>query len=187
MPNFTKQAIKETFLRQLSQRPLSKITVKDIVEECGINRNSFYYHFEDLPALVEDIVAERVSELVERHPTIDSVEQCFDTLVEFVMQNKRAIYNVYNSMSRDIFERYLMELCGYIVTAYVKPSLAGQPEADVAAVIRYHKCACFGTVIDWLNGGMDADIAAYFRRICQLRLGWPERAAAGGPVYSQIT
>ena len=71
MPNFTKRAIKETFLRQLNQRPLSKITVKDIVEECGINRNSFYYHFEDLPALVEDIVAERVSELVERHPTID--------------------------------------------------------------------------------------------------------------------
>ena len=178
MPNFTKRAIKETFLRQLNQRPLSKITVKDIVEACGINRNSFYYHFEDLPALVEDIVAERVSELVERHPTIDSLEQCFDTLIEFVMQNKRAIYNVYNSVSRDIFERYLMEFCGYIVTTYVRSSLSGEPEDDAAAVIRYHKCACFGTVIDWLNGGMEADIAAYFRRVCQLRLGWPEREKA---------
>ena len=54
MPNFTKKAIKETFIELLDERPLNKITVKDIVEACGINRNSFYYHFEDLPALVEE-------------------------------------------------------------------------------------------------------------------------------------
>ena len=45
MPNFTKIAIQQSFLRLLSQRPITKITVKDIVEDCGINRNSFYYHF----------------------------------------------------------------------------------------------------------------------------------------------
>lgn len=51
MANFTRKAIKDTFLKLLNQRPLTQITVKDIVEDCGINRNSFYYHFEDLPAL----------------------------------------------------------------------------------------------------------------------------------------
>ena len=60
MPNFTKKAIQETFITLLDERPLNKITVKDIVETCGINRNSFYYHFEDLPALVEEMVAEQV-------------------------------------------------------------------------------------------------------------------------------
>ena len=55
MANFTRKAIKEAFLKLLNQRPLSQITVKDIVEDCGINRNSFYYHFEDLPALVEEL------------------------------------------------------------------------------------------------------------------------------------
>ena len=53
MANFTRRAIKESFLKLLNQRPLNQITIKDIVEDCGINRNSFYYHFEDLPALVE--------------------------------------------------------------------------------------------------------------------------------------
>ena len=42
MQNFTKKAIKETFVTLLDQRPLNRITVKDIVETCGINRNSFY-------------------------------------------------------------------------------------------------------------------------------------------------
>jgi len=58
MPNFTKMAIKSTFIKLLNEKPLSQITVKDIVEECGVNRNSFYYHFQDIPALVEEIVTE---------------------------------------------------------------------------------------------------------------------------------
>ncbi len=53
MSNFTERAIKETLIKLLNDRPLSQITVKDIVEECGINRNSFYYHFQDLPSLVK--------------------------------------------------------------------------------------------------------------------------------------
>ena len=53
MPNFTKRAIKEAFLKLLSERPLTQISVLEIVEECGIYRNSFYYHFQDIPALAE--------------------------------------------------------------------------------------------------------------------------------------
>ena len=52
MANFTRKAIKETFLALLEERPLNDITIKDIVEKCGINRNSFYYHYQDLPALI---------------------------------------------------------------------------------------------------------------------------------------
>ena len=44
MPTFTKKAIEIALFKLLNEKPLSKITVKDIVEECGINRNSFYYH-----------------------------------------------------------------------------------------------------------------------------------------------
>ena len=47
MANFTQKAIKETFIALLEEHPLSDITVKNIVETCGINRNSFYYHFQD--------------------------------------------------------------------------------------------------------------------------------------------
>ena len=50
MVNRTKDAIKQTFLELLNEKPLNQITVKMIVEQCGINRNSFYYHYQDLPA-----------------------------------------------------------------------------------------------------------------------------------------
>ena len=176
MANFTRRAIKETFWKLLNQRPLSQITIKDIVEDCGINRNSFYYHFEDLPALVEGIVEEQVQALIQNHPTISSVEECFDAVIELVMENKRAIYHIYNSLSRDVFERYLMDACQYIVSTYLKTEFAGKSIdlQDLDALIRLHKCACFGSVIDWLNGGMKDDIVGYFRRVCTLQKGWLE-------------
>lgn len=175
MPNFTRRAIKESFLKLLNQRPLNQITVKDIVEDCGINRNSFYYHFSDLPALVEEIMAEQVSAMVENHPTVDSVQEGSDAIVEFVMHNKWAIYHIYNSVSRDVFERHLMEVCRYVVTTYLDGMLEEVEEADRDAILRFHRCACFGSVIDWLNGGMKDDVSDYFRRIRQLRLGLPEK------------
>ena len=175
MPNFTRRAIKESFLKLLNQRPLNQITVKDIVEDCGINRNSFYYHFSDLPALVEEIMAEQVSAMVENHPTVDSVQEGSDAIVEFVMHNKRAIYHIYNSVSRDVFERHLMEVCRYVVTTYLDGMLEEVEEADRDAILRFHRCTCFGSVIDWLNGGMKDDVSDYFRRIRQLRLGLPEK------------
>ncbi len=49
MANFTKQAIETAFLQLLNEKPLNKISVRDIVEKCGINRNSFYYHFQGYP------------------------------------------------------------------------------------------------------------------------------------------
>ena len=177
MANFTRTAIKETFLKLLNQRPLNQITVKNIVEDCGINRNSFYYHFEDLPSLVEEIVGEQVRNLVQKHPTVSSVEECADAVIELVMENRRAIYHIYNSLSRDVFERYLMDGCGYIVSTYLKAEFAGKPidPAYLDALIRLHKCACFGAVIDWLYSGMEDDIADYFRRVCALQKSGLER------------
>ncbi|MBR0376928.1 MAG: TetR family transcriptional regulator, partial [Lachnospiraceae bacterium] len=45
----TARAIKDAFLAELNDRPLSKISVKDISDRCGINRNTFYYHYDNVP------------------------------------------------------------------------------------------------------------------------------------------
>ena len=44
MAQFTKRAIVESFIRLLNEKPLDKITVKEILDYCGINRNTIYYH-----------------------------------------------------------------------------------------------------------------------------------------------
>ena len=65
MANFTEKAIKASFLKLLNERPLTKITVRDIVEDCGINRNSFYYHYRDIPALLEELITEQADNILQ--------------------------------------------------------------------------------------------------------------------------
>ena len=63
MPGFTRQIILHTLTELMNEKPLSKITVKDIVERCGVNRNSFYYHFRDIPDAVEAMVKEELNDI----------------------------------------------------------------------------------------------------------------------------
>ena len=88
MANFTKKAIKESFIRLLKERPLSKITVQVIADDCGINRNSFYYHFQDIPALIEEITLEEVDRLIEMYPEISSIEECLNVIAIITTSRK---------------------------------------------------------------------------------------------------
>ena len=42
MPSFTRKAIMQSFMKLVDQRPINKVTIKDIVEDCGINRNTIF-------------------------------------------------------------------------------------------------------------------------------------------------
>ena len=118
MPNFTEIAIKKSFIKLLGEKPLNHISVKDIVEECGINRNSFYYHFHDIPMLVEQILKDFFDELIKRYPDLTSLDDCFKTAFMYILENKKAVLHIYNSVSRDAFENYLMKFCEYAVNLY---------------------------------------------------------------------
>ena len=106
MPGFTKQAIRNSFIRLLNERPVSQITVKDIVEDCGINRNSFYYHYQDLPSMAEEIILEEAEAMVRQHPSVDSIEECIDLAVSFALENRRAAIHLY-SANRDLLNKVI--------------------------------------------------------------------------------
>ena len=52
----TKEIIKDTFWELLEEKPYNKITVKDIVTRCRVNRNTFYYYFQDIPTVMTDSI-----------------------------------------------------------------------------------------------------------------------------------
>lgn len=171
MANFTRRAIKETFTALLEERPLNDITVKDIVERCGINRNSFYYHYQDLPALIEEIIKEDAEAIIRAYPSVTSIVEGFDAVVEFASHRRRAILHIYRSVSWDVFEKKLMEVCEYFVRSYIDTALAQEvtkPE-DRKTIIDFYKCVCFGLTIDWLDRGMSEEYMRSIRRIFLLK------------------
>ena len=53
MINQTKQILEESLKKLMLQKPLDKITIRDLTEDCDISRMAFYYHFKDIYDLVE--------------------------------------------------------------------------------------------------------------------------------------
>lgn len=179
MANFTAKAIKETFIELLEERPLSQITVKDICEKCEINRNTFYYHYQDLPALIEKIIEEEVKNIIEKYPSVSSIVECFDALVEFASSKKRAIMHIFRSVNREVFDNNLRELSGYLVFNYIDSAVDDIPisEGDKKTVSTYYKSVFFGLVTEWLNCEMSEDFAREIRRIFLLKKDFAKEVA----------
>lgn len=171
MANFTKRAIRDSFVKLLNERPLSQITVKDIVDDCGVNRNTFYYYFHDLPELIETIVDEDAQRIIREYPTIDSIEDCLNAIIGFALENRKAVLHIFHSVNRDIYEQYQWRACKHVVTIYIDGILSGVTIAaqDRELLIDYLKCVCFGLIMGWLEEGMTADVQSRFHRICELR------------------
>ncbi len=172
MADFTKKAIRNSFLKLLNEKPLKKISVRDIVDDCNINRNTFYYHFQDIPQLTESIIKEDTERFITQYPTISSLEDCLQAIIGFALENKQAILHIYRSVSRDVYEQYQWRICEYAATTYINEILTGRnvSESDRKCLISYLKCVSFGFVIGWLESGMQDDIQTFAHRICELKL-----------------
>lgn len=172
-----RNSIKAAFTRLLEERPLREITVKDIVQSCGVNRNTFYYHFKDLPALLEEIIMDQADRIIAEQGPALSLPDCLETIVRFAETRRQAVLHINQSAHRDLFEMCLMDVCRRVVedfAAAAAGSVVIRPE-DREVIIRFYQCECFGQVMAWLNSGMRYDIAGQFRRICQLGEGMTER------------
>lgn len=176
MSGFTKKAIRDSFIKLLNERPVNQITIKDIVEDCGINRNSFYYHYQDLPSMVEEIILDEINVIIKQYPMIDSLEECLDVTISFALENRRAALHLYNSSNRNLFEQYLWKVCDYAVNTYFTNLFVKYPlhDSDREVIVRYYKWECFGATLDWISGGMRDDIQSIFHRIRQLKQGMLE-------------
>ena len=177
LANFTQKAIRASFIKLLNQKPLSQITIKDIVDDCGVNRNTFYYYFQDLPDLVETITKEEAQRVIQLYPAIDSIEQCLDALIGFALENRKAVLHIYNSVNRDLYERYQWRVCRYVVEVYLDGVLKERhiTEQDRQLLIDYLQCISFGFVIGWLESGMKEEIRERLARIYELKHGELER------------
>ena len=160
MPSFTKKAIAEAFFRLLDQKPLDKITVKDIVEECDITRRTFYYHYQDIYALVEDILRAETEKVVSQYCDPDTWEEGFIVASHFVLENRRAIFH------RDEVDKYVDTIASEVMFGYIKKISKGIPakEEDKRLICEFYKNALVGLVKTWLDSGMKYDPEQIIRR-----------------------
>ena len=167
MPQFTKYALENSLKKLLLQKPLNKITINDITEDCGINRMTFYYHFRDIYDLVEWVCLEDAKKALADNKTYETWQQGFVRNFDAVRENKPFIMNVYRSVSREHVENYLYKLTYALIIGVVREQAQGLdvPETDQQFIAHFYKYAFVGLMLDWIKEDMRGDSAVLVERL----------------------
>ena len=159
MAKFTKKAIINSFIKLLNTTSFDRITVKDIVEDCGINRNTFYYNFKDIYALVDEILQNETNKLIAEHTPYESWQEGFVYAADFALKNKKAIYHLKNSDKKNRLEKYLQNVVYDVIITFIRKEAEGVnvSEEDICFIADFYKYALVGLIDKWLDTGMHED------------------------------
>ncbi len=164
MPSFTKKAILASFLHLLSKKPFDKITVRDIVDDCGINRNTFYYYFQDIYAVLEDLLDEWLRDLPEDGGLQETALAFFNAVTDFTLRNPRAAHTLSLSLGLEGMERYLAKrLDESFVACFDRAGWQEQNRAVAAAFVRH---ALLGFAFSYMQSEKKRDAVAVSEGIC---------------------
>ena len=125
MAKFTRQAIMYSTLKLLQVKPIDKITVRDICDQCELTRNTFYYYFSDIYEVVEELLKFETDKSLSEQQEFDSLYDAYLQKYHLVLEYKNAVYHLYHSKNRDMILRYLYDITEDFVGKYVRNEVRG--------------------------------------------------------------
>ena len=176
----------EALLALLEKKEFSYITVKEICEEAGVNRSTFYLHYEN----TSDLLKEATQYILDRHFSYYDMDKrdlakkleqgsredlifvthdYLEPYLTFIKENKRIFKlaikqfhvmnmdNVYEGLFKYVFEPILIRV--HI------------PEAERAYVIKFYLTGVFAVVMEWLDRDCEQDTETIIRIICDCVMG----------------
>lgn len=151
----TKKALAASLKKLLSQKAFSKITVSEIVQDCGVNRKTFYYHFEDIYALLKWMLEQETVEVIKGFDLLVDYEEAINFAIDYIDANKHMINCIYDSFGRDGMKRFLYDdligVTGTIVDSVEQMEQLHVPEGFKQFVSQFYAEAVAGIIVDWLQ------------------------------------
>lgn len=174
----TKQALEASLKKLLLHKPLNKITINDITEDCGVNRMTFYYHFKDIYDLVEWILERDAARLMENDRSFDTLRDAFYTVLLRVQANKTIVMNLCRALRREQVEQYLYRLMDPIMHDFADQEGQGLcvSETDKQFVLDFYKYAMVGMMLEWIRCDLKTDPAELAQRLDTMMHGELRRA-----------
>ena len=154
----TKQALSNALKQLLQKKQITKITINDIAEACGISRMTFYYHFKDIYDLADWTLQEVLRATIADNRTQDNWHQGFLNLLVVLKEHQSVILNTYRAIDRELIEQYLRREAEELLLPVVEERSTGlkisaEGKRRVAVFYSY---AFMGVVMEWIQRNMAA-------------------------------
>ena len=154
----TKAAFAEALKKMMAVKPMEKITVKDLVEICGVNRQTFYYHFDDIYDLLEWVFEEDAKRSLPKEVVYEHWREDVMVFFEYLYDNKSFVINIFNSNSRLYMLKFLKERLQSCIRAFANIVAKDMniDRQDFDFVIEFYVNGVIGIISQWLDLGMPA-------------------------------
>lgn len=173
----TKKSLAESLKKIMKTKAFSKITVSEIINECGVNRKTFYYHFEDIYALLKWMFEEEAIEVVKHFDLLVNYEEAIRFVMNYVDENDYIISCAYDSIGRDEMKRFFYADFMGVVTSVIDAAEANvdkEIDSDLKNyVAKFYTEAISGMLIDWAKEKDKSDrekIVGYLTTIIETAL-----------------
>lgn len=170
MANLTKALLAETLMDMLKGRSLDKITVQDITDRCGLNRNTFYYHFDNVHDVIEWIFTLGADKILDKCINTGDLETAIDEAAKMLHANREPIFNIMNSVERKNIEDFIYEyLDEKLKLVILKMTDDPHPdEEDVREVAILCKYSISGSIMKWIDDGMPEIAEESTKKLCSI-------------------
>ena len=151
MPTDMKETIAEAAKRLLMEKHVKKLTVKDIVEECQITRQAFYYHFEDIPDLfrwvLEKISRQFIRKVQESRDDEEMLKYFFLMSINAAPYVRKGLQGSYREELEQLLRQDIRRL--FERTIEEKQLYQQYSHSEVKLFLRYHSQAVMGILKEW--------------------------------------
>ena len=176
----TKKAIAYTFKDLLKEKPFNKITVNDIANKCDINRQTFYYHFQDIKDLVEWICIDEVDNILKKKDECENWEDKFLLIFKIMEEEKIFVKNIYHSVSAEVLRNNLYRLVYPIIYSEIVEKSKGKNlrEEEKKFITDFYKYAFVSIVLNWIDNGMNENPEIIVLKVSNLITGTIDHACS---------
>lgn len=102
----TKRTLSESLKKAMKKKPFQKITVSELIQDCDINRKTFYYHFEDIYDLLKWTLEQEAINVVKHFDLLVDYEEAINFIMDYVESNEYILNCAYDSIGRDELNRF---------------------------------------------------------------------------------
>ena len=163
-----KDTIAQAAKSLLMEKGVRKLTVKDIVEECSITRQAFYYHFEDIPALFRWMFERDTERNLLEARAQESGEARLHRFFVVAINAMPYVKKGMESNYREELERLLVEYIQRLFEQVCDEEGLYQDctRIEVKLILRYHSQAIIGILRSWTEAdtkNLDQIVSVVYR------------------------
>lgn len=150
----TKRRMAEALLSLLSERPIGSISIRMITDACGLDRQTFYYHFADIYALLKFAFSSSLLPTLQEAQRGKNMQVSFRQVMLFLQENKRAVTTLLESGGRPLLREALYADAQGVFAATVIPRLKKEGVSARRAEEAAQTCRrmVVSVIIDWAEG-----------------------------------